>query len=172
MADMVTVWPEFSKRDLDRIKTELRAEWLPLREKLSQNIERVGVLAKNERLLSLERNARELEDRMWQERNEKSGQLYLISEWRQVMRAIAEEKGELGEGAGSQDNTLLGLAQTLADIIRVQGTGIQGRNVVEGEFVYYPDEEKNAENALPGQSGGVSEDEVPPEPGADQVSPV
>lgn len=149
--DLVTPWPELGKRAVDDYRSALRDDWIPLRQKLSDNIENVGVLAKNNRLITLARVAGDLEDMMWSERNAKTGQLYLVPEWRQTLRQIAEEKGELGEETRGADNTLLELANMLASIVKVQGSGAQ-KTIIEGEFTYLPnDEVKNEQTALPSE---------------------
>lgn len=169
-ADMATVWPILNKREVDECRSTYRADWMPLRDQLSANIENVGVLAKNERLLTLARMAAELEDMMFEERNTKTGQLYLLPEWRQIMRQIAEEKGELGETSITGDNVLLELARIMAAGMQVQGSEAPRSDIIEGEFTYYP-EEADAATTVLDQSGSVSTDGVQAEPQPDQVPP-
>ena len=123
------------------------------------------MLSKNRRLLDLARTASEIEDAMWTERNSKSGQLYLIAEYRALLRQIAEEKGELGEESRTSDNTLLSLATLLVESIKVQGAGLQRREVViEQNYDYEVD---SAETSLPGKGRDIQKDELPSDPGAD-----
>lgn len=164
IADLVPPWPEFSKRDIDRARTERRFTWVILRDRLSANIENAGVLAKNTRLLSLARTAEELESQMWDERNSRTGELYLLKEYRETLRQIGEEKGELGEQGGSADNTLLQIAETLARIVKVQGTGVQ-EQIIEGEWNYADDEEATVRS----QGRLVETSGVQAEPGANPL---
>ena len=137
--DGVQPWPVLNHRDIDAYRSDWREEWLPVRARLSQQIENVGVLAKNNRLMTLARVADELEDMMWTERNTKSGQLYLIPEFRQTLRQIAEEKGELGEDGRVVDNTLFLLAEALSNAMKVQGSGVQPGAMIDLEFDYHED---------------------------------
>lgn len=166
--DGTTQWPSLSKREVDFCRSDFRDDWMPIRHKLSENIENVGVLAKNERLLTLARMASELEDMMFEERNTKTGQLYLLPEWRQIMRQIAEEKGELGETNITADNVLLELAKVMAAGMRIQGSEAVHGNVIEGEFTYFPED---TDEATPIHDEGTSlqEDGVQAEPEPDQV---
>lgn len=140
----LVVWPALNKREIDYYHTTYRDQWLPIQQRISQNIENIGVLSKNARLLALLRTANELEQMMYEERNSKSGQLYLIPEYRQMLKQIAEEKGELGEQGEAADSALLKIAETLAGLVRIQGSGVQ---VIEGEFSY---EEDDAEASVQG----------------------
>lgn len=148
--DGAQVWPELSKRDIDRYRSDLRVKWVPVRDRLSSQIENAGVLAKNNRLIALARTADELEQMMFDERNSRTGELYLVSEFRATLRQIAEEKGELGELQGAADNTLLRIAESLATAIKLQGSGMQ-KQIVEGEWDYAEDE---AVEATPVQGEG------------------
>lgn len=164
--DYVAVWPQLSRRQIDFERTELRSLWQPLRDRLSANIENVSVLAKNNRLLALARTAEELEAVMWDERNQRTGELYLIESYNKTLRQIAEEKGELGEQGGVQDNALLRLAEIMAGTMRVQGTGMQPQ-IIEGEWAYEEDESETA--SVQDQGGSVEGSGVPAEPGADPL---
>lgn len=133
-------WPECSKRDIDRLRITWETEWLPVQHRISQQIENQGVLSKNQRLLALLRLAEELEEKMWDERNSKSQQLYLIKDYRETLQQIAEEKGELGESEASSESVLARVALTLAETLKVQGSGVQ-RTTIDGEFDYYDESE-------------------------------
>jgi hypothetical protein len=166
MNDGVKAWPSLSRREIDAERTHRRSDWIPVRDRLSANIENVGVLAKNERLLALARHATEVEDAMWEERNARTGELYMLTEYRETLRQIAEEKGELGEGQATADNALLMIAQTLAGIVKVQGAGVQPQ-IVEGEWDYA--EAETEEAILRGEGLSVETGGVQAEPGADSV---
>lgn len=123
---VAVIWPSMSKRQLDNAKRDLAPEWQPLRHDLEGRIQQVGLLSKNRRLLAYQALAEQLNEEMWDERNERSGELYLIKEYRQVLHAIAEEMGDLGQGAA--DGAVEGLveiARTMAEMLRVHGTTIQ-----------------------------------------------
>ena len=160
--DGLLQWPDLGKRDIDRYRSDLRALWVPVRDRLSAQIENAGVLAKNARLIALARTADELEQMMFEERNSRTGELYLVQEFRQTLRQIAEEKGELGEGQGSTDNTLLRIAESLATAIKLQGSGIQ-QQIVEGEWDYAEDEIDGAgvEGVPPSLQAEQIEDSTP-----------
>jgi hypothetical protein len=139
---------------------------VPIRERLSTNIENVGVLAKNTRLLTLARTAEELERLMYEERNEKSGELYLFKEWRGLMHQIAEEKGELGEQSGVAEGALVAIAELLTGAMRVQGSGIQSNDVIDGTFSYM---EEDAATPVSSEGSGVQENELPPDADSNPV---
>lgn len=123
---VAVIWPSMSKRQLDNAKRDLAPEWQPLRHDLEGRIQQVGLLSKNRRLLAYQALAEQLNEEMWDERNERSGELYLIKEYRQVLHAIAEEMGDLGQGAA--DGAVEGLveiARTMAEMLKVHGTAIQ-----------------------------------------------
>lgn len=166
MEDQVAIWPELTKRDIDRYRTDLRMEWVPTRDRLSGQIENSGVLAKNNRLVALARTADELESMMWDERNNRTGELYLVGEFRQTLRQIAEEKGELGETQGAADNTLLRIAEALAVSIKLQGSGIQ-QQTLEGEWNYLEDADEAT--VVHSEGAHLQDDGVQAEQGADSV---
>lgn len=140
----VAQWPEWSKGVIDSYRSAWESEWLPVQHRISQQIETQGVLAKNKRLLALLRMAEELEEKMWDERNSKSGQLYLIRDYRETLKQIAEEKGELGEGEASTDPVLARIALNLSEALKIQGSGIQD-NTIDGEFDYFAEDEEDGE---------------------------
>lgn len=167
--DLARQWPDLGKREIDSYRSVWRDDWMPVQAKLSQNIENVSVLSKNRRLLDLARVASEIEDQMWTERNSKSGQLYLIGEYRAILRQIAEEKGELGEEGSTSDNTLVTLANLLSNAVKIQGAGLQQRNVVlENDYDY--GENDHAQTTVQREGRDFQADEVPPDAGADSVS--
>jgi hypothetical protein len=159
-------WPALGKRDIDHQRIARRDKWVPIRERLSTNIENVGVLAKNTRLLTLARTAEELERLMYEERNEKSGELYLFKEWRGLMHQIAEEKGELGEQSGVAEGALVAIAELLTGAMRVQGSGIQSNDVIDGTFSYM---EEDAATPVSSEGSGVQENELPPDADSNPV---
>lgn len=159
--DGVQQWPSFSKREVDWYRSHLSTQWEPLRTAISRSIENQGVLAKNERLLALLRTANELESMMYDERNAKSGQLYLFSEYRAVLDQIAKEKGELGDVEASTDSKLVELAMGLASMLKVQGSGVQ---IVDADnFNYYEEEGQFEETGLLSESTDLQGDGVPTE---------
>lgn len=149
-------WPSLNKRSIDDLRGEWREEWEVARSRINATIETQGVLSKNNRLLALLRTAEELEDRMWTDRNAKSGQLYLIKDYLGALKQIAEEKGELGETENSNESALVRLSQTLADALRVQGSGVQV-TVLDAEFDY-EEEGEYQEDSIPGESGDLQGD--------------
>lgn len=164
--DMVTPWPELGRREIDRLRTERRDLWVPMRDRLSAQIENAGILAKNARLIALLRTAEELESLMFDERNSRTGELYLLAEYRATLRQIAEEKGELGEGNVSTESALVKIAETLADVIRVQGSGVQQQDVVDGEWDYAEDDEAAT---VRGEGQGLEDGGVQAQPEPDRL---
>ena len=121
-----TPWPALSKSQLDKAAHDLAKDWQPLRHTLEANIQSVGLLGKNRRLLAYQSLAEQLHDLMFEERNDKSGELYLIKEYRQVLHAIAEEMGDLGQGsADGAVEGLIEIARAMAKSLEVHGTTIR-----------------------------------------------
>lgn len=119
-------WPEMTARQLTSVKKQYEDDWRPIARRIEDGIEQVGVLAKNRRLLALQRMFERVEEQMWQERSAKTNQLYLIPQALNVLRAIAEEKGELGDTGESAVDVLGQIAKKLVENLQLQGSGIQG----------------------------------------------
>lgn len=134
--DYLSRWPVLTSRYVDRLRRYYEPQWRPIEARVSSRIENVGVLAKNRRLLALLELAERLRSEMFEERNEKTAQLYLIPEYRAVLRQIAEEKGELGEGEESGESALAEVAKGLVDILKVAGSGLQTVDVTATEYDY------------------------------------
>ena len=160
-ADGDQQWPYLSKRDVGAQRRNNEAKWLPLRDSIARNIESQGVLNKNNRLMALLRMAEELDEKMWDERNLRTNQLYLQGEYRAVLKQIAEEKGELGETDTSTESKLVELALMLADAMRIQGSGVQQTS--EDNTYDYWEEGSYEETTLLGQGSYIQADGVPPE---------
>lgn len=151
-------WPRRSKREIDIQKRNDAHVWQPLRANVSRNIEAQGVLNKNNRLMALLRMAEELDEKMWDERNIRTNQLYLQGEYRAVLKQIAEEKGELGETDSTTESKLIDLARILAEAMKIQGSGVQLTSE-DNTFDYW--EEGDYEEApLLSQSTDLQTDEV------------
>lgn len=150
-------WPLLSKRSIDGYKDATETAWLPLRANVSRNIEAQGVLNKNNRLMALLRLAEELDEKMWDERNSRTNQLYLQGEYRNVLKQIAEEKGELGETDSSTESKLVDLARVLAEALKIQGSGVQ---VSEDNTFDYWEEGDYEETSLLGQGTDIPVDGV------------
>lgn len=119
-------WPRLNKRKVAVLRRDLQEEWRPLRQQVEHSIVQVGVINKNRRLLALQSLAENLADVMFEERNDKTSQLYLIGEYRAVLNQIAQEMGELGMPVTGDGNALLEFAKGLVDVLKVQGMGLQG----------------------------------------------
>lgn len=134
----VSPWPALNSHDIDTHRRGLRSEWYPIAEQLRDRIANVGVLDKNQRLMKLLGLATELEEKIWEERNEKTGELYLISELRALYKQIAEEKGEIGELGDSAVGALGDIGRMLASAVAIQGSGMTPANEPPIE-VYFKD---------------------------------
>lgn len=162
--DGAETWPSFSRRKVDEYRTVWQTEWLPVQHRISAQIENQGVLAKNQRLLALLRLAEDIEEKMWMDSERSaSSQRYLLKDYRDVLKQIAEEKGELGESEHSADPVLARIALNLSEALRVQGSGIQ--QTIDGEaFDYFPEEEGDYEEVdVRGESPDLQGDGVPAE---------
>lgn len=131
-------WRPYSGRQLAALKGDWVAEWKVLSKQISSRIENVGVLAKNTRLMKLLQLAEEIHEKMWGELD-KQGRFYLLSEYRAILRQIAEEKGELGEEVDNANDALLGLLELIGKASKPVGTQVQPADfddeVIEGEVV-------------------------------------
>ena len=125
VADGESVWPPMGKRQIDNSRLYLEPEWRPITNRIEQGIEKVGVLAKNQRLMALQQLYERLQDKVWNERNSRNDELYLIKELRAVLRQIAEEKGELGDDSQAATDVLGELAKMLVEKLSLQGSGIK-----------------------------------------------
>ena len=131
-----TVWPTLSKSQLDAARRDLGDEWRPLRHDIEQRIADVGIANKVSRLLAYQQHMEEVADRMWDERNTRTGELYLLKEYRDTLRAVAEEMGDLGKPADDEKEGLVDIAKELIGIIKVQGSGLQDNGSIDMEFNY------------------------------------
>ena len=120
-----TPWPAMNERKLVLARAELEREWRPMRANLESRIRDIGVVNKNRRLLALQQLAETLGEEMFVERDEKNGRLYLIPEYRQTLRAIAEEVGEIGVHIDDKDTTIRGLVEMLSAAMQISGMGVQ-----------------------------------------------
>lgn len=130
------MWPTMSKYQLQVARRDLAPEWQPIRHSVEERIADVGIVNKVQRLSALQQMAEELSERMWDERNEKTGQLYLLKDYRETLRAVAEEMGDLGKPADDEREGLVEIAKELIGIIKVQGSGLQDTASVNMEFDY------------------------------------
>lgn len=147
---ILATWPTMTKRQIDTARYDLRALWAPIEQRLTANIENVGVLAKNRRLMALANLAERVAEMAFTERNDKTGQFYLVPEFRAILHQIAEEKGELGEQGESTTDMLGQIALELAKAIKVQGSGIQtvaGAEVFDYEAMKKRADEQQSEVA-------------------------
>ena len=142
VADSVSidnVWPEIPKRQIGWHRRDLVAEWQPIRATIEGQIQQVGVIRKNGRLLALQGLYEQVNALAFSEKNN-SGGLYLIPEVRNILKAIGEEIGDLGhEGTG--DDALKEIALELIDAIRIQGSGVQSQEDTVKTFDYDKDVE-------------------------------
>jgi hypothetical protein len=140
-------WPSMNLRQLLTAREDLSPDWRPMRANLESRIRDIGVVNKNRRLLALQSLAEQLSDQMWDERDEKSGRLYLLPEYRSTLRAIAEEVGEIGVQVDERDTTIRGLVEMLSNALHISGMGVQvttneveqtpfdyNKNVDDGDF--------------------------------------
>lgn len=127
-------WPTMSKVLVDAARRDMASEWRPIRTRIEDRIEQVGVVKKQNRLMALASLAEELRERMYTERNEKTGQMYLQHDYAAVLRQIAEEVGDLGVAPGDNTGGLIEIARTLAGLVKVQGSGIQERAIDTGAY--------------------------------------
>lgn len=130
------LWPQLSKSQIDNARRVLAPEWQPIRAKVEEQIAQVGIANKVARLMAYQQMADEISDRMWDERNDKTGQLYLLREFRETIRAVAEEMGDLGKPAEDEREGLVEIAKELLGMVKVQGMGLQDANVVDATFDY------------------------------------
>ncbi len=138
-------WPQLNKARLDSYKNSSRPEWEPVRQRITDSIQTIGVANKNKRVTALVELSEQLYGLMYDERS-KSGQLYLHKDYLTVLDQIAKEMGDLGSPTDEFSVGLMELATELAQIVKVQGSGLQTRvdedeydydqepKVVEGEF--------------------------------------
>lgn len=129
-------WPTMSKAQVDSAKRDMAAEWQPIRHEIEGQIAQVGIANKTRRLMAYQQMVEELHERMWEERNEKTGQLYLLRDYRETLRAVAEEMGDLGQPAEDEREGLLELARDLAGLLKVQGSGLQDNSTLDATFDY------------------------------------
>ena len=120
-ADGMLPWRPMTMNIVNSLRNDWQDEWTPIALRLAERIESVGVLSKNQRLMALLRLAEDLESRMFDEQD-KQLRKYLISEYRAVLRQIAEEKGELGEPPTEANDAYWALAKLVSDGLRIQGT--------------------------------------------------
>ena len=125
LEDGESVWPPMGKRQIDTARLYLESEWRPITNRVEQGIEQVGVLSKNRRLMALQQLYERLQDKVWDERNSRNDELYLVKELRAVLRQIAEEKGELGDDEQTATDVLGELAKLMVEKLAVQGSGIK-----------------------------------------------
>ena len=172
---IIATWPPMGKRQLETSRRDLAPEWQPLREVLQSQIAQVGIARKQARLLAYQSLVETLGERMWDERNSKTGQLYLQKPYMDALRAVAEEMGDLGTPADGQMEGLIDIARELVSIIKVQGAGLQ-ENEATGieEFDYqegvFTEVETDESTPVSGEGSDLQEDELPSEPGAHQGS--
>lgn len=121
-------WPTMNKQQVGLMRRNLVAEWHPIRARLVDQIQQVGVASKNARIATLVKNAELVEEMMYEERDDKNGRLYLLAEHRALLHSIAEEMGELGNYEGGNQDGLLQLAKMLVDKVAVQGSGLQKKD--------------------------------------------
>lgn len=154
----VKPWPPMSSSQVGVARRDLTVEWRPIRTRIEASIEQIGVMRKQNRLLALQTLAEELADRMFEERNEKTGQFYLQETYLKVLHQVAEEMGDLGQPIGDPTGGLMEIAKNLAEAIKVQGSGIQ-EHIVEAEAYDY-EEGEYAEVELQGESPDLQKDGV------------
>lgn len=148
------VWPAMSVHNLNWARNAYEQDWMPLQVSIAERIHEVGVMDKAQRLLSLQRNAEALEAEMWEDRD-RQNRLYLVAEWRALMRQIAEELGQVGEVSDPGRDVLAQIALKLAESITGTVVG-QGRimqrdpNEVEAKVT----EVDAAADAAPTGAGG------------------
>ena len=121
VVDGVQQWMPLTVHTVETWRGSLEHEWKPASLRLAERIETVGVLGKNQRLLSLLQVAEELATRMFEEQD-KQLRKYLISEYRATLRQIAEEKGELGEPASESNDAWMALASMFGKALNIQGS--------------------------------------------------
>ena len=140
VADGVAIdnrWPNIGKRQVGWHRRNLITEWQPLRAKLENQIQQVGVIRKNARLLALQGLYERVNSLAFTEKNN-SGGLYLVPEVRNILKAIGEEIGDLGrEGTG--DDALKEIAIGLLEVLSIQGSGVQDREETVNTFDYDKD---------------------------------
>ena len=135
-------WPEMNKQQVVAVRRDLASDWHPIRARLVDGIQQVGVASKNARIAALVENAEYIASIMYEERDEKNGRLYLLAEHRSLLHSIAEEMGELGSYESGNQDGLMEIARLLAGVVAVQGSGLQDkgdddydyRRVLDGEF--------------------------------------
>ncbi len=142
LADGVAIdimWPDMGKRQVGWHRRNLATEWRPLRATLEGQIQQIGVIRKNARLLALQGLYEQVNALAFTEKNN-SGSLYLITEVRNILKAIGEEIGDLGH-EGSGDDALKEIAIELIGMLKIQGSGVQSQDVTVDKFDYDKDVE-------------------------------
>ena len=162
-----TTWPRMGKRQLETARRDLAPLWQPLRRDLEDRIAQIGIANKQSRLLAYQSMIEEVGERMWVERNEKSGQLYLQKTYTDILRAVAEEMGDLGKPADNQLEGLVEIARELVGIIKVQGAGLQDTEVLAEAYDYQTGRTNETEDheatAVRSEDPDVQEDGLPAE---------
>lgn len=129
-------WPSLRRSQIADAKNKLAASWQPIRARIAGQIERVGIINKNTRLLAYASLAEEIGERMWEERNKRTGELYLHRDYMALLKMVAEEMGEIGDGVGDEREGLLDIARNLAQALNVQGSGVLEHAQLGREFDY------------------------------------
>jgi hypothetical protein len=138
-------WPSVSHTNLLAQRRDMLPEWSVIRHRLQSDIEQVGVINKQARLMEYQSIAEELHERMWDERNDKTGELYLHRDYMAVLKAVAEEMGDLGAPAAEERDALLEIAHALIAKVGVQGSGVIATETDGKVFDYEDGEWKTVE---------------------------
>ena len=135
--DIDNVWPDMGKRQVGWHRRNLSTEWRPLRATLEDQIQQVGVIRKNARLMALQSLYEQVNELAFSEKNASSS-YYLIPEVRNILKAIGEEIGDLGYDT-SGDDALKEIALELIHTLSIQGSGIQTQETTVDKFDYNKD---------------------------------